>query len=670
MIPLLVVRDPNVLPPRAETLGADVRQMAALPDGTEVDDARPTAILLAPEWRDAPVEALRALAARSALVVCGAPGETAPPNGVAGDVAVGWLPAGADAATRMSTLRAALRHAEAVWAAHARFDELTELTRIGVALSTERDLKTLLALILSQARRLVAADAGSLYLVDRGQATHSAATVTGPRTMRFTLAQNHTLPDLPFRESTVEINSRSLAGYVAVSGRPLVVDDVYAIGADVPYHFNRSFDEQVGYRTRSVLVIPMRSHRDEIVGVLQLINRKRDADVSLHSVEDVDRWVIPFDDHTVTLASALASQAAVAIENNKLYEDIERLFEGFVTAAVHTIEQRDPTTSGHSSRVTAYTMGLADALNRGLGHGAYAETRFSRLELRELRYACLLHDFGKVAVREAVLQKEKKLYGSDLAAIRHRFVFLLQSLDLESERSRVEYLLVNGREGFEEASARVEDRRRERRAELQQMLDAILRANEPTILAEAECEELRTIADRSYTDHLGEMQRLLSERELQYLSIRRGNLNDRERKEIESHASQSYAFLARIPWTRELRGIPEIVWGHHEKLNGRGYPRGITAEMLQLQTRMMTIADIFDALTASDRPYKKAVTPARAIEILQQEVDEGALDPDLFRTFVDAKIWEAVADEVRRKTREARLTGATPQFLDTVRVEY
>jgi HD-GYP domain-containing protein (c-di-GMP phosphodiesterase class II) len=530
---------------------------------------------------------------------------------------------------------------------------MTELARIGVALSTVRDLTTLLKLILSQARRLVTADAGSLYLVERN---HDGAATT----MRFTLAQNDTLPDLPFRERTVAINARSVAGYVAVSGEPLTITDVYDIGTDVPYHFNRAFDEQVGYRTKSMLVIPMRSHRDEIVGVLQLINRKRDPDVRLDSAGTVDAAVIPFDEHTVELASALASQAAVAIENSRLYEEIERLFEGFVSASIHTIEQRDPTTSGHSARVTAYTMGLADVLNRGLGKGRYTEARLTAEELRELKYACLLHDFGKVTVREAVLQKEKKLYPGSLDRIRGRFEYLLQVLDIECERKRNDYLLTRGRDGFDAESARIDDERRARRDELQHMLDTILRSNEPTVLAEGAFDELRTLAARTYVDFSGCEQPLISEEELGFLSIRRGNLDERERKEIESHASQSYAFLSRIPWTGELRDIPDIVWGHHEKLNGRGYPRGIGSDDLRLQTRMMTIADIFDALTASDRPYKKAVSHARALEILRDEAREGALDVDLLETFIEARVWEAVADEVRPKTREARLTGTLP----------
>ena len=651
MIPLLVVGADTTLPLGHDSLGAEVARASVMPGASAIDPARPTAVLLQRAWRNVDPAALRALASRAAIVVAGEPDEAQPPNGVLADVAVAWLPAQAGDSVAIATLRGALKHADAIASARARHDELTELTRIGVALSTERDLKSLLRLILSQSRRLMSADAGSLYLVEQKPSRDEVGT------MRFTLAQNHTLPDLPFREATVMIDSRSIAGHVALTGQPLVIDDVYQIAADVPYRFNRSYDDQVGYRTQSMLVLPMRSHRDEIVGVLQLINRKRNVDAALYGPAAVATHVIPFDDRTVALASAFASQAAVAIENSRLYQDIERLCDGIVTASVHAIEQRDPTTSGHSWRVTLYTMGLADALNRGLGRGPYASTRLTHDQMRELRYACHLHDFGKVAVREAVLQKQKKLYPADLDVIRHRFAYLMQLIDVMSERERVDYLLASGKEGFTEMSAQVEEHRRVRREELHRMLDAIIRANEPSLLAEGAFEELQALSERTYIDEVGKEQRLLTQDELRKLSIRRGNLDERERLEIESHASHSHAFLTKIPWTAELRDIPEIVWGHHEKLNGRGYPRGIGADQLRLQTRMMTIGDIFDALTASDRPYKRAVAPLRAIEILREEARDGAIDSDLLETFVEAKVWETVAPEVREKTRQARESG-------------
>ena len=401
----------------------------------------------------------------------------------------------------------------------------------------------------------------------------------------------------------------------------------------------------------SVCVIPMRTHRDEVIGVVQLINRKRSADVKLSSPEVVLREVLPFDQRSVDLVSALSSLAAVAIENGRLYEDIERLFEGFVTASVTAIESRDPTTSGHSSRVATLTCGLAESVDRGGGTGAYKDLKFSREQMRELRYAGLLHDFGKVGVREQVLVKQKKLYPSDLAIIKHRFQFLLQRADLEYERERAEFLFQHGKDRYQMALAEFDGMRKGQREELQRFHDAIVRANEPTILPEGTFDELTEIHERTFIDFDGLEKPLLSDLELRYLMINKGNLDGRERREIESHVTHTFRFLEQIPWTRELKGIPAIAYGHHEKLNGHGYPRQVASPEIPVQTRMMTISDIYDALTATDRPYKRAVTAERALDILRDEAREGAIDSALLETFVGARVFDLVkADMERRRT--------------------
>src|SRR5439155_5381889 len=368
----------------------------------------------------------------------------------------------------------------------------------------------------------------------------------------------------------------------------------------------------------------MKTHKDEVIGVLQLINRKRNPDVRLSSPEITEAEVLPYDTRSVELVSALASQAAVGIENSRLYENIERLFEGFVTAAVTAIEQRDPTTSGHSGRVATLTIGLAEAVDRA-GNGPYREVRFSREQVRELRYAGLLHDFGKVGVREQVLVKQKKLDPQDLGLLRHRFAYLMQTADLSVERERADLLLDRGRVAYDTALERLVAGRQATRDRLHRWLDAIVKANEPSVLPEGTFEELSEINRQMYTDFEGAERPLLEDEELQFLMIRKGNLDDRERREIESHVTHTYRFLEQIPWTRELRGIPEIAYGHHEKLNGRGYPRAINADAIVVQTHMMTISDIFDALTAKDRPYKRAVPYERAIDILHAEARAGML---------------------------------------------
>lgn len=622
----------------------EVRRVPVLPRPGALDPCRPTVVLLDRSLLASTGDERRVLdelAAVAALVGWGEVSEEAPSDAFPADLLTSFIPGVASPGAVIAALRGAFRHAAALVVARnariaegERYHELTELTRVGVALSTERDLITLLDMILSQARRLTSSDAGSLYLVERGEDNQ-------PSTLKFKLSQNHSLPNLPFSEFTVPVDHTSLAGYAAATGEPLVIPDVYLLPDDSSFKQNRSFDDKFGYRTKSMLVIPMKSHRDEIVGVLQLINRKRDMETRLGGPDKVQWEVISFDQRSVELVTALASQAAVAIENSLLYEDIERLFEGFVTAAVTAIESRDPTTHGHSGRVATMSVGLAEAVDR-VGGGAYAAVRFSRTQLRELRYAGLLHDFGKVGVREQVLIKEKKLYPPDLAIIEHRFALLVQGAELEFERMRSAHLLQHGRERYDETLGALEARLRARRVELERYRQAILRANEPTVLAEASFAELELLAGEKYSDPNGDEQPLLTERELRFLSINKGNLDDAERKEIESHVSHTYRFLQQIPWTRELRGIPAIAYGHHEKLNGRGYPRQVEAPAIPVQTRMMTIADIYDALTASDRPYKRAVSVTHALDILHAEAHEGLLDRDLLATFVGARVYESV----------------------------
>jgi len=685
-------RTPPVIAALSAELGLAARAIDALPAPQSLGDEQPVVLLLDAQLATSLAD-VEALAGRVAILGIGEAGAATPSDVFPEGALCGFLAADAPERQARLALRAAVRHAGALVAARReaaeaarRMEETAELSRIGVALSTERDLPTLLTMILEQARRLSNADAGSLYLVEkeerggglgfgegergkeRGTATvakHDAAKGNADKgiasngnanVLRFKLSQNFTLPDLPFAEYTVPLNASSISGAAAVTGETINFDDAYALGPGDRFQFNRSFDERFGYRTKSMLTIPMRTHRDEIVGVLQLINRKRDAAARLTTPAIVEEQVLPFDAHAVSLVSALASQAAVAIENGRLYEDIERLFEGFVMASVTAIESRDPTTSGHSSRVAVYTTGLATAIDR-VDSGPYGRVRFSREELRELRYASLLHDFGKVGVREQVLVKQKKLYPSDLSIIRHRFNYLLQRTDLQYERERAQYLWEHGRTNYEDALLRLDRARAAARDELQRYLDAIVRANEPTILPEGTFEELAEINERLYVDFDGTEKPLLSDDELRYLMINRGNLDERERREIESHVTHTYRFLEQIPWTRELKGIPLIAWGHHEKLDGSGYPRGVRADVIPVQTRMMTISDIYDALTATDRPYKRAVPAERALDILHDEAKHGHIDTALLSAFVEARVFEAVPpSEGRRSVTGRRLT--------------
>lgn len=604
-------------------------------------DERPTVFILDPESRAAfPVDAMRAFVdAGGAIVALGRDGEADVPEALPTELISGFVRHPAGERQILVAVRAGFREAAArAETARARSEaatrsrEIGELTRIGVALGTERDLKTLLELILTQARRITQSDAGSLYLVETSE--------QGPKRLRFRLAQTYSKPEAPFVEFTIPVDRTSLAGYAATTGEPLVIDDAYFLPPDVEYSINRSFDERYGYRTKSMLVIPMKDHKEEIIGVLQLINRKRQFEAVLSTPAEVEQQVVPYSKRTVELVNALAGQAAVAIENSRLYQDIERLFEGFVTAAVTAIEQRDPTTFGHSGRVASMTVGLAQVVDRA-GDGHYRTVTFTREQIREIRYAGLLHDFGKVGVREQVLVKAKKLYPPDLTLIKQRYAFVRRTAERDFWRRRAEYLEGRGKKGYEEFLARLEDEHGRDLKELERFLEVVLRANEPTVLPEGSFEELMAFTKRSYQDVDDRTQPLLTGDEMRYLTIRKGSLDDTERLEIESHVNHTYRFLLQIPWTRELQQIPLIAYGHHEKLDGRGYPRKVTGEAIPIQTRMMTISDIFDALTASDRPYKRAVAPERALDIMTEEVKAGQLDGELFRLFVDGKVFEA-----------------------------
>ncbi len=513
----------------------------------------------------------------------------------------------------------------------AQTNELDEMTQIGVALNTERNYDTLQALVLSQARRITVSDAGSLYLVEAAE--------DGSDRLRFKLTQNHSRPEIPLSEFTMPIDHTSIAGYVASTGDPLVIDDAYFLPPDVEYSINRSFDEKNQYRTKSMLTIPMRNHKNEVIGVLQLINRKHSMETVLDTPQDFDTLVTSYSRRTVDLVSGLAGQAAVSIENSQLYESIERLFEGFVTAAVTAIEARDPPTFGHSGRVAAMTVGIAKATDR-VNVGRYKDLAFTRDQLREIRYAGLLHDFGKVGVSEDVLVKSKKLPPEDLSLIRQRYAFVRRTTERNFYRQRAEYLEQHGQQEYQAFLEPMQREYDETIKTLDRFLSLVLDCNEPTVLPDGSFNELLQYADHFYQDLEDNEQPFLTSDEVRYLTIRKGTLDEDERLEIEGHVNHTYRFLMQIPWTNELQDIPRIAYGHHEKLNGVGYPRGVREDDIPIQTRMMTIADIFDALTASDRKYKPAVPAERALDILASEVKDEMLDAELFEIFHQMRVYE------------------------------
>lgn len=486
-----------------------------------------------------------------------------------------------------------------------RVAKLTSILQVATAMTVERDLDRLLMLIASEAKQVVEADRCTIFVRDRDTGELWSRVGHGLELREIRLPAGH-----------------GIAGHVARHDTVLNIADPYA-----DPRFNKSVDATTGYRTRAILAVPMRGPRGEVVGVLQALNPLRsDA---------------PFDAEDEELLLALGGQAAAAIQNAFLYDAIEELFEGLVRASIVAIESRDPATSGHSERVAALTVALAEAVDR-VTTGPYAQVRFSAAELRELRYACLLHDMGKVGVREHVLVKPNKLLPEHEARIAAR----IEVARACAERDHALRLLDPARtDTTEEDSARELDRCL---AELDAIEALVARTNRPVPLSAEDRTALDALAQHpGFACRSHARERVVSDEELELLRIPRGSLSHAERLEIEGHVSHSYRFLVQIPWTEDLARVPELAWGHHEKLDGRGYPRGLTADDIPLGTRMMTIADIYDALTAADRPYKRAMSHERALAILEEEARSGGVDPALLAIFIAERVAERVLGDTR-----------------------
>ena len=510
---------------------------------------------------------------------------------------------------------------------HRAAQMLEHVLEIGRALAAEKDLDTLLGLILTHARNLTGADGASIYTRD----SHGK--------LYFRLWQNASTGATSNAQMTL-VGDYSIAGYVAREGKAAMLDDAYAIAADAPYKFNPASDRSIGYRTKSLLTVPLTNKTDEVVGVLQLINRKDSTDVVLRRPEDFENNVLPFDEQDRAIAQALAGQAGVAIENSMLYADIERLFEGFIKASVQAIEARDPITAGHSFRVADFTERTAIATDRSDAPGL-REISFTKEQLRELRYAALLHDFGKVGVRENVLVKAKKLQPSQLELLKQRFRYARASIERRAYRRLLE-LHDTRRLGAAELATRrtaIEQELAADRIRLEEFLQHVLTANEPTVAHEQVTAELAAVAAFRFPGEAGEELPLLHDFEFSDLVLSKGSLNAEERAQIESHVSHTYAFLSLIPWTKNLANLPVIAFAHHEKLDGSGYPRRLAGQAIPVQSRIMTIADIYDALTAGDRPYKRGIPEEKALDILAAEAEASRIDASLYKVFVESGAW-------------------------------
>ncbi|MBL7032876.1 MAG: GAF domain-containing protein [Candidatus Delongbacteria bacterium] len=510
--------------------------------------------------------------------------------------------------------------------------ELQTVNEVGRALSAELDIDRLLSRILTETRGITRADSGSIYVSTR---------VDGEQKLQFKTAQNDSL-EMDLEEFSLPFDRTSLAGYVAVTGEILNYPDVYRIPESAPFRFNYEVaDGKSGYRSKSMLLVPMRNHHQEIIGVVQLINAKLSNDSRLKTPEDFEREVCRFTERHEEFVSSLASQAAVALENSQLYENIEALFEGFVVAAVKAIESRDPCTSGHSQRVSQLSLALAEAVTAS-AEEPFTSISFTAEQLKELKYATLLHDFGKVGVREKVLEKADKLYPDQFLTIQMRFGLAFAALEARFHCSEAASLLRDA--GDSAALMTLREQYESVRKQYEEYWEVVQTANRPSPLPQEAPEQLQQMTRMTIQLPDNTEEQLLTEEECEILSIPRGTLTEEDRVQIESHVTHTQEFLQRIPWLKGLRRLTLIASAHHEKLDGTGYPSGLPAGQIPLESRIIAVADIYDALTASDRPYKPAVSTEKALKILGWEAEAGKIDNDLLQLFTEQEVYR-ILDE-------------------------
>ena len=509
---------------------------------------------------------------------------------------------------------------------------LVAFHEVATALTAEKNIEKLLDLILTKTRHLAKADAGSLYLKE------------GDNHLRFVLTQNISSDWNGKKDVLLEIKENSISGYTAKTSKPFNLLDVYSIPESISVSYNKNFDMSSGYRTKSMITMAMYNNSGEVLGVIQLINKRKDYDQRIPGKKLDEDQIIPFNNNDVEFLDDLASLAAIALENARLYQEIRQMFEGFVKASVVAIEAKDPVTHGHSERVADLTVAMAQTIN-DMHEGPFADVKFSEKDMLQIRYASLLHDFGKVSVNEEVLTKSKKLFPYELENLKSRYKYIRKSIESDYRQECLDYIDKNGLEKYNAAKPEMDEAFQKRLQEIDDTINLLIKSNEPTVLEEGCSNRIAELSSSTYKDKEGNETPYLTERETTALSIKRGSLSESERLEIESHVKHSYEFLARIPWTKDLSRVPEIAYSHHEKLNGRGYPNHRVKDDIPIESQMMGITDIFDALTAQDRPYKPALPLKKALSILHMDADNNALNKDLVDLFEKEKIYSCLKDK-------------------------
>ncbi len=506
------------------------------------------------------------------------------------------------------------------------------LNQVGIALSGERNLNRLLEMIVDNARDFTNADGGTLHLVQE-------------KDLKFEILQNDTLNTRMGGTSGQEItwppvplyiegkpNESHVSANVANTGEAVNIPDVYeAEGFD--FTGTRNFDQSSGYRSKSMLVMPMRNHEDDIIGVLQLLNAKNPDTEEL----------VPFSSDLEDLISSLASQAAVAITNAELIQELMNLFDAFIRSIATAIDEKSAYTAGHISRVAELTMAIAQRVN-DVKDGPYQNVHFTPDQMNELRVAAWMHDVGKITTPEYVVDKATKLATifDRVEMVKTRYEILKRDLEIKALKAKLD-LVLKGKKDPDELKKSGRDLKRRLR-ETQEEIDFILECNKVAEFMEEEnIQKLETIAKKTYKSN-GKREHLLTEDELHNLSIRGfGTLTDEERKIIENHAPVSIKMLSQLPFPKKLKNVTEYAGGHHERLDGTGYPLGLTAEQLPLEARIIAVADVFEALTAGDRPYKKAKKLSEAMRIIGFMVKDNHIDKDLVELSLKEHVFQEYA---------------------------
>jgi HD-GYP domain-containing protein (c-di-GMP phosphodiesterase class II) len=524
------------------------------------------------------------------------------------------------------------------------FRRLEHLNEIGTALSQEKDIDRLLEKILIAAKAITRADGGTLYLLENSE--------EGKR-LKFAIMRNETLgiamggtTGNPIPYYPVHLygkdgkpNNQMVAAYAVLTGKTVNIVDAYAAeGFD--FSGTRNFDKKTGYRSQSFLTVPMKNHEGEIIGVLQLINSKDPA----------SGGIVTFSESDERLAESLASQAAIALTNRQLINQLEELFESFIELINSAIDEKSPYTGGHCQRVPVLTMMLAEAVN-DTSEGPLKDFTMSEKDRYELKIAGLLHDCGKVTTPVHVVDKSTKLETifDRIYLIDTRFEVLKRDTEIAAQKQKLGILQGKGLNGIEvrERFSQIDQTLRERLRQLEEDREFLHHCN---IGGESMSPEARERVQRigsgcKWVDGSGGTADFLTEDEIKNLTISRGTLTSEERETINHHIVATIKMLEALPWPRHLRNVPEYAGGHHERMDGKGYPRGLTRQQMSVQARVMGIADIFEALTAKDRPYKLGKTLTESLQILGQFKLNGHVDPDLFDVFVRRKVYLRYAQQ-------------------------